>query len=138
MAAQRSGGSISKLKESARNALNELSSTASGSTPGSTTAGSSSKTGTESESTKADAEKMKFFISNSTEYVAARGFPLNSFSVNGIVRESTDLNNGLMQLLGREQYMLAQLVQMGKVWGTCALQRFYTVVVYICFVVHRI
>jgi hypothetical protein len=53
------------------------------------------------------------FIFNSTLYIKSRGFPVNSFSLNGMVKDSADLGNGLMQLLGREQFYLSQLVQKG-------------------------
>lgn len=50
-------------------------------------------------------------LHNTTEYLSARGLDLNSFSLNGIVRNTADLGNGMMQLLGREQYIVTQLFQ---------------------------
>ena len=53
------------------------------------------------------------FVVNSTEYLNSRGFPRNSFSLNGIVTSSSDIGNSLMQLLGREQFILSKMVQEG-------------------------
>lgn len=55
------------------------------------------------------------FVSNTTSYLAQRGLPANSFSLNGIVQESDDIMTYLMQLLGREQQILSILVSMKKV-----------------------
>jgi hypothetical protein len=47
------------------------------------------------------------FATNSTKYVSDRGLRFNSFSLNGIVRDGDDISNSLMQILGREQYIIA-------------------------------
>jgi hypothetical protein len=54
------------------------------------------------------------FVDNSTEYYRQRNLPINSYSFNGIVvqGEST-FSNGLMRLLGREQYLLSNYVRFG-------------------------
>jgi hypothetical protein len=54
------------------------------------------------------------FVDNSTEYFRQRNLPINSYSFNGIVvqGEST-FSNGLMRLLGREQYLLSNYVRFG-------------------------
>lgn len=55
------------------------------------------------------------FISNCTKYLDARGLPINSFSFNGIVQSEADMSSGLMQLLGREQYLLSVEVRKGSI-----------------------
>ena len=47
------------------------------------------------------------YASNCTTYLSERGLRPNSFSLNGIVKEAAEIQ-GLMQLLGREQYILTQ------------------------------
>jgi hypothetical protein len=53
------------------------------------------------------------YISNTTAYLSARGLPVNSFSMNGIVIKDTEMNQYLMQLLGREQFIISQYVRNG-------------------------
>jgi len=53
------------------------------------------------------------FVLNSTQYLLLRGLPENSFSLNGIVFLQADISSILMQVLGREQYILSQYVAMG-------------------------
>eukprot|EP00602_Paraphysomonas_sp_CaronLab_P013244 CAMPEP_0185040580 /NCGR_PEP_ID=MMETSP1103-20130426/38799_1 /TAXON_ID=36769 /ORGANISM="Paraphysomonas bandaiensis, Strain Caron Lab Isolate" /LENGTH=1608 /DNA_ID=CAMNT_0027579943 /DNA_START=104 /DNA_END=4931 /DNA_ORIENTATION=- len=55
------------------------------------------------------------FVANSTQYCTHRGLPANSYALNGIVRPSYDISSGIMQLLGREQYILSQMVRKGKI-----------------------
>ena len=50
-------------------------------------------------------ERGQEFAKNCTEYLEAKGFPMNSFSLNGIVSTSgQQMAQSLMQLIGREQY----------------------------------
>ena len=58
---------------------------------------------------------MDEFIANSTAYLQARGLPTNSYSMNGIVRTDIDLSSSLMQLVGREQYLLGQHYRAKKI-----------------------
>lgn len=55
------------------------------------------------------------YSATAAAYVAARGLPVNSYSLNGIVEKSLDLQQGLMQLLGKEQQLLTQWVSAGKI-----------------------
>jgi hypothetical protein len=61
------------------------------------------------------AYRYEDYISNTTAYLAARGLPVNSFSMNGIVVKDTELSQYLMQLLGREQFILSQAVRAGTI-----------------------
>ena len=53
-------------------------------------------------------------MTNTTAYLQARGLPVNSFSLNGIVLSAEALSEAMMQLLGREQYILATAVRSGQ------------------------
>jgi hypothetical protein len=64
-----------------------------------------------------DSVNARAFIANSTQYIRARGLPVNSFSLNGIVVESADLQSSLMNTLGREQFILSQYVGMRVITG---------------------
>lgn len=55
------------------------------------------------------------FVKNSTAYLSARGLPTDSFSLNGIVQQDGDISSSLMQLLGREQFILANHVRSGTI-----------------------
>jgi hypothetical protein len=55
------------------------------------------------------------FLTNSSVYLRLRGLSPNSFVLNGIVRNSIDISSELMQLLGREQYLLSLMVRKGQV-----------------------
>ena len=60
-------------------------------------------------------ERGQEFARNCTEYLEEKGFPMNSFSLNGIVSISSQhMAQSLMQLLGREQYIFATMVQSGE------------------------
>jgi hypothetical protein len=52
-------------------------------------------------------------VRETREFLEQRGLPDNSFSFNGIVSTSSDLQGELMSLLGREQYFLAEMVRSG-------------------------
>lgn len=54
------------------------------------------------------------FVTNTSAYLQARGLPINSFSMNGIVLSAEALSEAMMQLLGREQYILAMAVRSGQ------------------------
>eukprot|EP01034_Spumella_vulgaris_P025848 gene25848-32345_t len=56
----------------------------------------------------ADKTMHSDFVTNTTLYVEARGLPVNSYSINGIVSVDNNLQQSLMQVLGREQYILTQ------------------------------
>ena len=47
------------------------------------------------------AEELRYYASNSSAYLDARGLRANSFSLNGIVIEDHSISSNLMQLLGR-------------------------------------
>ncbi len=52
------------------------------------------------------------FVINSTLYVSARGLTVNGFSLNGVVApQGQELGGAVMQMLGREQYLLGHLVK---------------------------
>lgn len=64
------------------------------------------------------------FATNTSAYIEARGLVVNTFSLNGIVIESPsakttgwgavqDMQSGLMQYIGREQYIMSQAYAMG-------------------------
>jgi len=55
------------------------------------------------------------YAAAATAYVFARGLPVNSYSLNGMVETSLDLQQGLMQMLGKEQQLLTQWVNAGKI-----------------------
>ena len=60
-------------------------------------------------------ERGQEYAKNCTEYLESKGFPINSFSLNGIVSTSVQhMAQSLMQLLGREQYLLSMMVQSGE------------------------
>lgn len=50
------------------------------------------------------------FVDISNEYLEARGLGINSFTLNGIYSPNADVVNSISSLLGREQYLLSQLV----------------------------
>lgn len=50
------------------------------------------------------------FAVNSTRYTDTLNLPANSYSLNGAVYPAATLQSSLMHLLGREQYILSQLV----------------------------
>lgn len=54
-------------------------------------------------------------VGETRSYLQQRGLPIDSFSFNGIVIESSGVEEQLMSLLGREQYFLSQMVQKGLV-----------------------
>ena len=58
-----------------------------------------------------DVAVYKEYNNQAKVYQEARGLPLNTYSLNGIIRPASEDLNSLMQLLGREQYILAQFVQ---------------------------
>ena len=55
------------------------------------------------------------FVVNSTLYCENRGMAPNTYAFNGIVQETHDITGAMMQLLGREQFMLSQLVRRGVI-----------------------
>ncbi len=55
------------------------------------------------------------FARNVTVYLSARNLPENSYSINGIVKSDVDMNQVMMGVLGKEQYLLSQLVQTRKI-----------------------
>lgn len=55
------------------------------------------------------------FLTNSSLYCKLRGLSPNTFALNGIVRNSYDISSELMQLLGREQYILSMMVRAGQI-----------------------
>lgn len=57
------------------------------------------------------------YVTNSTAFLDARNLPVNSFSLNGIVSmpEGGEMQQTLMQLLGREQFILSHYVRSGLV-----------------------
>lgn len=52
-------------------------------------------------------------VEESLEYLDQRGLPKNSFSFNGIIVPSIDVQSHMMSLLGREQYFLSNMVREG-------------------------
>ena len=60
-------------------------------------------------------ERGQEYARNCTEYLDGKGFPVNSFSLNGILSTSgQQMAQSLMQLVGREQYILSMMVQSGE------------------------
>lgn len=57
------------------------------------------------------AERHIDFVSNTTAYLEARNLPMNSFSLNGIVAAGHSIQQSLMQLVSREQYILSHYVR---------------------------
>lgn len=55
------------------------------------------------------------FSANATSYVSARGLPMNSYSINGIIKTDVDIQSGLMQTLGKEQFLLSNWVRQGRI-----------------------
>ncbi len=55
------------------------------------------------------------FVVNSTQYGLHRGLKVNSYALNGMVQETHDIVSAMMQLLGREQFMLSQMVRKGLI-----------------------
>ena len=53
------------------------------------------------------------FITNTTQYLNNRGLQINSFSLNGIVKQSSEISNALMSIIGKEQYIVTTLYQQG-------------------------
>jgi hypothetical protein len=64
-------------------------------------------------SASADEDEAVDLVEEGLEYLNQRGLPKNSFSFNGIVLPSADVHSQMMQLLGREQYFLSNLVREG-------------------------
>ena len=70
---------------------------------------------TRAEAVLADENVYADFVSNSSIYLNARGLAINSFSLNGIVRQTSDMQSALMQILGREQYLMTSYYQNKKI-----------------------
>lgn len=66
---------------------------------------------------KYDSRLYQDFLRNTTEYIEAHNIAMNSFTLNGIYHEvsSNGLGQNLMNLLGREQYLLTHLLQSGLI-----------------------
>ncbi len=60
------------------------------------------------------AEVVSSFGKNCTTYVRARGLPVNSWSINGIISTELDLSQSVMTLLVREQFILGNWYKKGK------------------------
>jgi hypothetical protein len=79
------------------------------------------KTWTQTQKYKADGQAVLTkedhteFLTNSSVYLRTRGLTSNSFVLNGIIRNTIDVSSELMQLLGREQYILSLMVRKGQI-----------------------
>jgi UDP-glucose:glycoprotein glucosyltransferase len=59
-------------------------------------------------------EASLFALLNMTRFAADKGLPVNTYTLNGLLSEDLDLSQGLLQLLGREQHLLGQMVKDGR------------------------
>ena len=57
------------------------------------------------------AQSYSDYLRNTSLYLDARGLPVNSYSLNGIVVNDINLQSTLMQLISREQYIMTQYYQ---------------------------